>query len=128
MPFLGSLRIGWKHRWNGSESGFLVNQQDIELFAYERLELRDWKTLVFRTNAAGNFESPLINPGAGRTRIYEATDKGGAKSSSRNARFEFVNPIFQKLAVQRIFRGLSQATGPFRINANSRLKRRRTID
>ena len=91
------------------------------MFTYQRLEIRNRHVAVLLAKPAGHFEASLIDGRSIHSGIDETTDDSGAEAADRNKRFEFGDPFLQKLAMQGILRGLSQAPCASGVDANRSL-------
>ena len=110
--FLSAFEIGWKHRRNGLKRGLLIDQQDIELLAHQLLEFGNRHVAVRLADAARQLKPTLVDCGAIHPDIDQAANDRRPQTASRNERLKLGNALLQKLAMQRIFGGLSQTLRP----------------
>ena len=123
-----SFDIGRKHRRNCGKRCLLIDQEDIELLAHERLEIRDRHIAVRLPDAASQFKASFIDCGAVHSRVNQTANNGCTQATGRNARFELGDPFLQKLAMQWIFRCFAQMLRRGGIDANRGLERGRAIN
>jgi hypothetical protein len=94
-----NLGIGRKHRGKGGECRFRIDEQHVELLAYQRLKGGKGQIAMSLANAAHRFEAAFVDGGARHAGVEEPTDNGLTQAACRNARLELGNPIAQKLGM-----------------------------
>ena len=99
----------------------MIDQKDIELLTNEFFEFHNGHIAMRFADSTGQFETAFIDCGAAHPRINETADNGGAETAGGNMRFEFSNPLLQKLSMQRTSGRFSQTVVRGGIDADRRL-------
>src|SRR5882757_4683996 len=106
-----------QHGRNSGESSVLIDQQDVELLADKRLELRKRHVAMRLAQPSRHLETALVDGIASEADVNERADDGGAQPAGRNARFELGNPRLEQLAMQRVVRRLARRARGSRVDA-----------
>ena len=128
-PFRRSANVCRQQFRNRRKRCFRIQQQEEELLARHRLELRQRqpRTFLGQSNSTQRRDAALIDEPSRHADIDQAADGALLKTAFGDPRFQFRDALVPQLRVQQGFSRPSRP-GDCRVNSDRGLKRRRSVD